>query len=77
MKKHSRSDTAIEAKIAQLETKLKQMGGIIGLRRNLPREMHLAFLKRVYAYEIREGQQEKMMLNEDRKGRLTHNLTYN
>ena len=54
MRKNSPKSPSVESEIARLEGKLKQLGAALGHNPNLPPEVHLAFLKRVYAFEVRE-----------------------
>jgi hypothetical protein len=54
MKKNAQSKEAIEKEISYLEGKLKVMGAVMGTQPNVPRELHLAFLRRVHAIETQE-----------------------
>jgi hypothetical protein len=65
MNSHSRPGTAIEKEISRLEAKLKQMGAIMGHRPDIPPEMHLAFLRRVYAFEMNERQSRRQGKQKD------------
>lgn len=51
MKNNEKSKEAIEKEITYLEGKLKAMGAVMGTQPNVPRELHLAFLRRVHAIE--------------------------
>lgn len=65
----STPESAIQKEIALLERKLKQMGAMMGHRPDIPPEIHLAFLRRVYAFEMNEreargkAQDEEDLLN--------------
>lgn len=65
MNSQSRSGTAIEKEISRLEAKLKQMGAIMGHRPDIPPDIHLAFLRRVYAFEMNERQSRRKLPDED------------
>lgn len=54
MRKKSRKTPSVQSEIVRLENKLKQLGATMGRHPDLPPEVHLEFLKRVYAFEVRE-----------------------